>query len=144
LDCFNTKIDTTKQVNNWISKWQNVGLIPENSTNDLLFWKHVTHEMKGNIKFQYKLNEEFRNDGMACAGPFGAMQNYDKCKKSEYGSYVIAIWAKKNSITPVDIEKGIYYVKQGTPVALYKASYINEEEIELKFLDGKEDCLKLI
>ena len=101
--------------------------------NGVLVWKHVSPELRGNLNYQYNIGVSFINDGMACAGPFGAMQNYNKHKQD---TRIMAIHATK--ISPVDIKKGIYYVYEGTPVAVYRAKNISADGADLILESGKE------
>ena len=100
----------------------------------ILVWKHVSPTLEGNQGFQYEIGKSFANNGMACAGPFGALQTYNRYPDN---THIIAILATK--LSPVDENKGIYYIYEGTPISLYKASDIDANGATMLLIDGVEN-----
>ena len=125
----------SEAVEGWIEPWQEQGLMPQDDEGRVLLWKCVSPEFKGNLGFQYELGQEFENTGMACAGPFGALKDYDKYRAT--GSQVMAIWA--TCLYPVNLNKGVFHVLRGTPAAVYLAHDITKEGFIPLFFDGEED-----
>ena len=128
----NYKSDYVKSI---LKKWTDLGLCPYDEEKGYLFWKCVSPDMKGNLDFQYEINKEYINSGMACPGPFGALTDWDIHKA--YGSRVMAVWAK--SIYPVKIKKGVYHILKGTPQAVYLAKDISKEGFTPILIQGEED-----
>lgn len=137
--CINLK--TTKEnyqkefVNNILKNWQEQDLVPYDEERGYLFWKCVTPDLRGNLNFQYEVGTEFKNSGMACPGPFGALRDFDANKN--LGSRVMAFYAK--TIYPVDIKKGIYHTLQGTPVAIYLVTDFDFDGFTPTLIMGEED-----
>ena len=123
----------SKEVTKWTRKWRNLNLMPK-TKEGILVWKHVSPTLEGNLRFQYEIGKSFVNNGMACAGPFGALQEYNEHPEN---THIIAILATK--LSPVNEDKGIYYIYEGTPVALYKASNIDANGATMLLIDGVEN-----
>ena len=123
----------SKKVTRWTEKWRRLHLMPK-TKEGILVWKHVSPTLLGNLGFQYEIGKSFTNDGMACAGPFGALQTYNEYPEN---THIIAILATK--LSPVNIKKGIYYIYEGTPIALYKASDIDANGATMLLIDGVEN-----
>ena len=135
LDCYNTNIDLNYKSDfnkPYIKFWQDKGLLPE-TKDGILFFKHVSPKLKGNLDFQYKINQSFKNDGMACVGPFGTLQDYNRYPNDPR---ILVIEAIK--ICPVDLHKGIFHIYEGTPICVYKANNITESGADLVLEQGKE------
>ena len=135
LNCLNTNIDFNYKSDfnkPYIKFWQDKGLLPE-TNNGILFFKHTSSKLTGNMNFQYKINESFQNDGMACAGPFGTLQDYNLYPDDPR---ILVIEATK--ICPVNLHKGIFHIYEGTPICVYKANNITESGADLVLEQGKE------
>ena len=135
LACYNTNIDFDYKSDfnkPYIKFWQDICLLPQ-TDNGVLFFKHVSPDLKGNLGFQYKINQPFKNDGMACAGPFGTLQDYNLYPDDPR---ILVIEATK--ICPVNLHKGIFHIYEGTPICVYKANNITESGADLILEQGKE------
>jgi hypothetical protein len=130
LDFFGTQIKIDLQV--YYRKWQELGLMPEDQ-DGIIVWKHVSPGLKGNMKFQYEIDQPFKNDGMCCAGPFGAIKEYNLYKDNPH---LLAIRATHLSI--VDSERGIYFCYEGIPLALYQVRNLTNESGDLILIRGTE------
>ena len=125
----------TDRVKNILLSWSNQGLVPYSEEKGYLFWKCITPDLKGNMGFQYEIGSEFKNSGMACPGPFGALKDWDRNKI--VGSRIMAFYSK--CIYPVDIKKGVFHTLQGAPQAVYLATDITKDGFTPTLIMGEED-----
>jgi hypothetical protein len=126
-----------------IVRWQAEGLLPQIGK-DLLVWKHVTAEGRGNKGFLYAVDQPFeipaeRERSMACAGPMGALRDW---RAGDENPHLIAIRTPRLAIR-IRGRDGVFLFRTGTPVALYRATRIDEDTLDLQLLAGI-DALALI
>lgn len=168
-----------------ILRWQREGLLKHfylrgSRGGGFLLWKHVRHLesnppiYRGNLGYPYSIGEQFKTGrrvgigraGMATAGPFGALRDWQLAKPGPHmiifddtidamryvmsvlpkpdppkifnGPYVMAIWCTRIAHHPRD---GVFYCLEGVPIAAYRATKLNEDEWRLD-LDAGDDILR--
>jgi hypothetical protein len=121
-----------------IRHWQTQGLMPAIGR-DVLVWKHVTAARVGNLGYPYEVDEPFKCQSMGCAGPMGALRDW---RRGDETPHVLAIRALITSIQ-IREEDGVFIFNRGTPISLYRAEHLTEDECTLRLVEGV-DALTLI
>lgn len=121
-----------------IRQWQAQGLMPALGR-DVLVWKHVTAEGVGNLGYPYTVGEPFTCQSMGTAGPLGALRDW---RRGDDNPHVLAIRALITAIQVRDND-GVFVFNRGTPIALYRAENLTDDECTLHLVEGV-DALTLI
>jgi hypothetical protein len=127
-----------------ISTWTALGLCPTHRDRTLV-WKCLVRQedgsWTGNLNAPYRIRERFfYGEGMACAGPIGAVTGYANGRKE---CYVGAIWADRVFHSEVHLSPGAFYVPTGILVAVYKIASVithfgGDVEVIPELVDGAD------